>query len=291
MIHYMTLVNWAFEAIKNKTKTIEMRLNDEKRSKIKMFDEIEFTNIETHEKVYAYVKKIHLFSSFEELYNHFDKIQLGYSKDEIASYTDMEQFYSQEKILKYGVVGIEIELLEKGKSQIERINNTIDIFKDVLGEDSIDTSLKYEIVSLDSFKLIGYKRRFNNKTGYYKIPQFWDEIIENNKNIIDKYKIGQLAICIESDNEEFDYMIAGYYYNEDNKENLEIIEIPALKWIKFTCLGAMPEAIQNLSFEVFNRFFKENTQYEIKENYNIEYYSDGDNTKDTYVSQIWVPIK
>jgi ASC-1-like (ASCH) protein len=38
MKHYMKLQNDPFTKIKNKTKTIEMRLNDEKRRKIKIHD-------------------------------------------------------------------------------------------------------------------------------------------------------------------------------------------------------------------------------------------------------------
>ena len=134
MTHYLTLVDWAFTLIKNKEKNIEMRLNDEKRRKIKRFDEIEFTNLKTNEKIYVWVKQIHPFKSFDELYSHFDKKVLGYKESEVANPIDMEQFYSKENINKYGVVGIEIELLEKGKSEVERINNTIKIIEEVTGE-------------------------------------------------------------------------------------------------------------------------------------------------------------
>ena len=131
MIHYLTLVDFAFKAIKNKTKTIEMRLNDERRKNIKRFDEIEFTHIDTKEKIYVWVKHIHHYPNFEELYKHFDKISLGYNKDEVANPSDMQQFYSKENIEKYGVLGIEIELLENGKSEVERINKTIEIIEEV----------------------------------------------------------------------------------------------------------------------------------------------------------------
>ena len=45
----MKLQDDPFTKIKNKTKTIEMRLNDEKRKKIKQNDLIEFTNIKSKE--------------------------------------------------------------------------------------------------------------------------------------------------------------------------------------------------------------------------------------------------
>lgn len=52
----------------------------------------------------------HCFESFTELYSAFDKARLGYSENEIASPKDMEKYYFADEILKFGVVGIEIQL-------------------------------------------------------------------------------------------------------------------------------------------------------------------------------------
>ena len=109
-------------------------LEDEKRKNIRRFDEIEFTHVDTNEKIYVWVKHIHHYKSFEELYENFDKVSLGYQVDEVANPIDMERFYSSEKIKKYGVLGIEIELLEKGKSQVEMLNNTIKIVEEITKE-------------------------------------------------------------------------------------------------------------------------------------------------------------
>ena len=68
MKHYMKLQNDPFTKIKNKTKTIEMRLNDEKRRKIKIHDLIEFTNIKTGEKLFTKVINLHYYNDFDELY-------------------------------------------------------------------------------------------------------------------------------------------------------------------------------------------------------------------------------
>ena len=51
MIHQMNLWDDSFQAIKEGWKTIEMRLNDEKRSLIKINDKIEFTNNKTNETI------------------------------------------------------------------------------------------------------------------------------------------------------------------------------------------------------------------------------------------------
>lgn len=112
MKHFMKLQNEPFTNIKRGTKTVEMRLFDEKRKQIKVGDTIEFTNIATSEKLYAKVIALHKFKNFEELYSHFDKTQLGYKQTEIASPNDMNQYYTNEDIEKYGVLGIEIKKYE-----------------------------------------------------------------------------------------------------------------------------------------------------------------------------------
>ena len=110
MRHKMKLNNGPFVAIKNKTKTIELRLNDEKRQKINVGDEIEFTNNVTSEKLLVDVVTLHKFDSFSELYKHFDKILFGYGENELADAKDMEEYYSKEEQEKYGVLGIEINV-------------------------------------------------------------------------------------------------------------------------------------------------------------------------------------
>lgn len=107
----MRLHKEPFENIKSGTKTIELRLNDDKRRLIKVGDVIQFTNRVTNEKVNTKVVSLHRYGSFDELYKHFDKVSMGYDKDEVADPCDMELYYSKEDQKKYGVVGIEICLL------------------------------------------------------------------------------------------------------------------------------------------------------------------------------------
>lgn len=108
MKYNMNLNNRPFKSIKEGTKTIELRLNDEKRSLLKVGDEIEFTNRDTNEKLSVDIINLYKYPSFEELYKHFDKVEMGYNKDDIAEPKDMEAYYSKEEQDKYGVLGIEI---------------------------------------------------------------------------------------------------------------------------------------------------------------------------------------
>lgn len=110
-IHNLKLQQKPFNSIKNKEKTIEMRLYDDKRKLIKLGDEIIFTNIVTNEKLKTKVLSIKLFKNFEELYNNFDKTKLGYKKNEISSPEDMNIYYSVEEQKNFGVCAIEIKVI------------------------------------------------------------------------------------------------------------------------------------------------------------------------------------
>lgn len=105
----MHLKEKPFFMIKSGKKDIEMRLYDEKRQKIQVGDTIEFSNVETGQILNTEVVNIHKYNDFNELYSNFDKTRLGYYDDEEAKAKDMSQYYSDEEIQKYGVVGIEIK--------------------------------------------------------------------------------------------------------------------------------------------------------------------------------------
>lgn len=109
--YYMKLWDAPFNSIKNGSKTIEMRLNDEKRSTIKVNDVIVFTNISTGDKIKTKVENLYKYTTFKELYNNHDKISIGYKEEETASFEDMYNFYSKEDIDKYGVVGIKVRVI------------------------------------------------------------------------------------------------------------------------------------------------------------------------------------
>ncbi len=108
MIHNMKLQNSCFQMIKEKLKTIEMRLNDEKRANIKVGDTIIFTNIDDGEQLKCLVINLYRYHNFEELYDNHHKTSLGYLENETANPSDMLKYYSKEKIEKYGVIGIEV---------------------------------------------------------------------------------------------------------------------------------------------------------------------------------------
>ena len=108
MIHKMKLNESPFERIKNGTKTIEFRLYDEKRKKVKIGDKIEFSKLpDLQEKILVDVLDIYRDKTFENLFK-----KIFTDEDEIERKTkSMYQYYSKEQEKEYGVVGIKIDLL------------------------------------------------------------------------------------------------------------------------------------------------------------------------------------
>lgn len=111
MTHYMKLCPEPFEMVYSGEKTIELRLNDDKRKVISIGDTIIFTNTENENKqIAATVLKLHRFGSFKELYNSLLLLKCGYTCENLsmAKPEDMYSYYTKELEEKYGALGIEL---------------------------------------------------------------------------------------------------------------------------------------------------------------------------------------
>ena len=110
MEHEMRLLPAPFRMIRSGEKTIELRLYDEKRRKIRVGDTIVFTEAESGERMRVTVTAMHVFPTFSELYRTLPLTECGYTEAELktASPDDMLAYYSAEQQRKYGAVGIGI---------------------------------------------------------------------------------------------------------------------------------------------------------------------------------------
>ena len=116
MLHRMKLNAVPFEMIGSGKKTIELRLNDEKRRKVQPGDFIEFSCIgEPSRKMQARVTALHHFGSFRELFAALPKEKCGFSEDEAVPDDYMDSFYPPEKQAEYGALGIELRKTELQK--------------------------------------------------------------------------------------------------------------------------------------------------------------------------------
>lgn len=115
MMHEMSLNPEPFEKIKNGKKSIEIRLYDEKRRRVKIGDFIIFSKLpEKTEKIKVVVVGLSIFKSFRELFSNFDKSKFGHDQNlDIEEQISLQrQHYTEEEERQYGVVGIPIKLID-----------------------------------------------------------------------------------------------------------------------------------------------------------------------------------
>lgn len=81
MVHKMQLAPTPFGMIINGTKTIELRLYDEKRRKIQIGDNIQFVNTgNSCETLDTEVVSLYVFDSFQTLYEKLPLLECGYTE-------------------------------------------------------------------------------------------------------------------------------------------------------------------------------------------------------------------
>ncbi len=105
------LDNDVFEIVKNGSKDIEVRLNDEKRRQLSVGDTLVFLKRPLDdEEIKALVTGLDYYDSFNELVKHYEMKRLyleSYTKEMWLK--EMERFYTEEDQAKYGVVAIKFK--------------------------------------------------------------------------------------------------------------------------------------------------------------------------------------
>ena len=111
--HTLNLNPIYFDLIKNKEKTLEGRLNDEKRQNFNIGDTITFyKEPERIETINVIILNKHFYKNFDEMANNLDKKDLGFAnstKEEMIKV--YRTIYSKENEDKYGVVIFKIKVI------------------------------------------------------------------------------------------------------------------------------------------------------------------------------------
>jgi|SRR5690625_360179 len=114
MDHKMSLFTEPFYSIQNGKKMYEVRLNDEKRRKIKVGDCIEFVKIPNYdETLHVKVQELRTYATFKEMYKdipfHLFDCE-GWTLEEMIDGTF--EIYTKEQERKWGTLAIKIALIE-----------------------------------------------------------------------------------------------------------------------------------------------------------------------------------
>lgn len=118
MIYEMKLKAEPFEKIEIGRKTVELRLFDEKRRRLDIGDKIIFEKLEdSSQRIAVVVRSLHRYATFEELFMDVPLEKCGNASTDTPkeAAARMSQYYPEDKIQKYGVLGIGIELINLDK--------------------------------------------------------------------------------------------------------------------------------------------------------------------------------
>ena len=166
--------------------------------------------------------------------------------------------------------------------------------------------MKYHIEERDAIRFVG-KRFFIpaqstelvDGVGANTVPDLWANFPKEQFD-----KLDALSDCIPEsvvgifgekhwDGEKyqgFEYWIAAATTKECPEE-FEEVEDPPAKWLVFDAEGPLPESIQNIFGELYMKFFPNSKKYGRRwEVYEIESFTKGDTSSDSYISHAWVPI-
>lgn len=151
-------------------------------------------------------------------------------------------------------------------------------------------SMEYKIVNKDAFEVVALTKMFEDETSKSEIPSFWGDYF---KAGYDEKVCGSMGICYEEMNnsKRWRYGIGcEKQYVKEIPEGFEILNIPAHTWAVFTCIGAMPDAIQNMWKRIYSEWLPA-SNYSLLSDFDIEFYYEGDPSSDDYKSEVWIPVK
>lgn len=110
-MHHMNVKTKYYRLLKSGKKTIELRLFDEKRQKIKQGDVICFSDSACPTDTFqAKVVQLHRAAGFKELCRNIKPCQAGFDTEKELLCV-LEEFYTPAAQQQFGVLGIEIEVI------------------------------------------------------------------------------------------------------------------------------------------------------------------------------------
>ena len=158
-----------------------------------------------------------------------------------------------------------------------------------------DKDMNYKIVDKGSFKVIGKQRKITMVDGenFKQVPKFWDDCMKDGSYewICSKAgKLGVLGICKDFAKDEFNYMVGVEEIKDTIPKGYVSATIPEATWAIFESVGALPDAIQDLTRRIFTEWLP-STGYQHDCAPEIEVYPEGDMYSTDYKCEIWIPIK
>ena len=130
------------------------------------------------------------------------------------------------------------------------------------------------------------------------IPEFWtrayaDGTVDKLKELANDgtYVFGICYANPDKNDKTFNYSIAAKCdFDTEAPSGFRKNVISAKTWLVFTCVGAMPNAIQDAWKKIVSEFMP-TSSYKPTYEMDIEAYTDGDTDSPDYISEIWIPVE
>lgn len=158
-----------------------------------------------------------------------------------------------------------------------------------------DVEMNYKIITKEAFKIVGAKEHYtiNIEENFKKVPQFWQKTIQSGIiptlcSLMDKEPYGVLGVSTCMNGQNFDYYIA-VATDKETPDGMAEYNVPECTWAIFECMGAMPNAIQELQKRIVTEWLP-TSGYEYANAPDIEVYFEGNQYADDYKCQVWLPI-
>lgn len=156
--------------------------------------------------------------------------------------------------------------------------------------------MDYRIEKKEAFIVIANAKTFPYEGAKEVVPQFWQEHYQAGKG---DTVMGCFGINIDEKmgNDTFEYLIADpYTEGKEVPEGFVTKTIPEFTWAVFPCVGAMPNALQDVNTKIFTEWLPALKEYEFAAGYCVEMYDDPmkypKRTQDEkYYCEIWIPVK
>jgi AraC family transcriptional regulator len=156
-------------------------------------------------------------------------------------------------------------------------------------------SLLYRIENRGPIRLVGLKMQLaaDMEENFLKIPQFWQEIKDNSLlakfiSLMNAEPQGMLGLSLYQGDEDISYMI-GVASKEAVPEGFAEVQLPALTWAVFPCVGPLPSTFQDL----YRRFYTEwlpVSDFHYRNGPDLEVYPEDNITSSSCSSELWMAV-
>ena len=155
--------------------------------------------------------------------------------------------------------------------------------------------MDYKIMNKPAFTVLAHAKTFSYEQAKVEVPKFWQEHFAAG---LGAAVMGTYGINIDAQmgSETFEYLIADPYTGQAVPDGCAVRTIPAFTWAVFPCVGALPNALQDVNRRIFSEWLPALREYEFAAGYCVEWYDDpakyANGTQDeNYICEIWIPVK